>query len=61
MGKVRPEHIKKTARKLLKHFPKRFNSDFENNKRMVTALTDVSSTIRNNRIHRRRKEILAIG
>ena len=50
MGKVRPEYIKKVARKLLKHFPNRFNSDFENNKRVVAALTDVSSTKIRNRV-----------
>ena len=50
MGKVRPDCIKKLARKLVEHFPKRFNSDFENNKRMVAALTDVSSTKIRNRV-----------
>jgi small subunit ribosomal protein S17e len=43
MGKVRPHYIKKLARKLVKRFPNRFNSDFKNNKRMVIALTDVTS------------------
>jgi len=50
MGKVKPDYIKKLARKLVEHFPKRFNSDFENNKRMVDALTDVSSTRIRNRV-----------
>jgi ribosomal protein S17E len=43
MGKVRPGHMKKIAIKLLERFPKRFNSGFENNKRMVDALPDVTS------------------
>jgi small subunit ribosomal protein S17e len=43
MGKVRPDHIKNLARKLLERFPKRFNSKFKNNKKMVEELTDVSS------------------
>jgi small subunit ribosomal protein S17e len=43
MGKVRPHYIKKLARKLVKRFPNRFSSDFENNKRMVIALIDVTS------------------
>jgi small subunit ribosomal protein S17e len=43
MGKVRPDHIKNLARKLLERFPKKFNSNFENNKKMVYELTDVSS------------------
>ena len=50
MGKVRPEYIKKLARKLVERFPGRFNSDFENNKRMVAALTDVTSTKIGNRV-----------
>lgn len=50
MGKVRPDYIKKLARKLVERFPKRFNSDFENNKRMVAALTDVTSTKIRNRV-----------
>ncbi len=50
MGKVRPDHIKKVARKLLELFPEKFNSDFENNKRMVAVLTDVASTKIRNRV-----------
>ena len=44
MGRVRPNHINEVARKLFDRFPKKFNSDFENNKRMVDARTDVAST-----------------
>jgi small subunit ribosomal protein S17e len=50
MGKVKPDYIKKLAKKLIERFPKRFNSDFENNKRMVDALTDVSSIRIRNRV-----------
>jgi small subunit ribosomal protein S17e len=50
MGKVKPDYIKKLARKLVERFPERFTSDFENNKRMVDALTDVSSTRIRNRV-----------
>jgi small subunit ribosomal protein S17e len=50
MGKVRPDHIKNLARELVKRFPKRFNSDFESNKSMVDALTDVTSTKIRNRV-----------
>lgn len=38
------------ARDLVERFPKRFNSDFENNKRKVAALTDVTSTRIRNRV-----------
>jgi len=50
MGKVRPNHIKKLARELVERFPKRFNSDFENNKKMVDTLTNVTSTKIRNRV-----------
>jgi small subunit ribosomal protein S17e len=50
MGKVRPNHIKKLANKLLERFPNRFNSDFKKNKKMVDALTDVTSTKIRNRV-----------
>lgn len=50
MGKVKPECIKKLSRKLVERFPDRFNSDFENNKRIVDALTDVSSSKIRNRV-----------
>jgi small subunit ribosomal protein S17e len=50
MGKVKPDYIKTLAKKLVKRFPGRFNSNFENNKRMVDALTDVSSTKIRNRV-----------
>ena len=46
---VKPDYIKKISRKL-ENFLERFNSDFENNKRMVDALTDVSSTKIRNRV-----------
>ena len=50
MGNVRPDHIKNLARELVERFPNRFNSDFENNKRMADILTDVTSTKIRNRV-----------
>ncbi|MGD9131537.1 MAG: 30S ribosomal protein S17e [Candidatus Bathyarchaeota archaeon] len=50
MGKVRPDHVKNLARELVERFPKIFNSDFGNNKDMVDALTDVTSTKIRNRV-----------
>ena len=35
---------------LVERFPKRFNSDFENNKKMVNVLTDVTSIKIRNRV-----------
>ena len=50
MGKVRPDHIKNLARKLIERFPNRFDCDFENNKKMVDTLTNVTSTKIRNRV-----------
>ena len=50
MGKVRPEHVKRLARQLAEQFPDRFTTDFEKNKELVDALTDVSSTKFRNRV-----------
>jgi small subunit ribosomal protein S17e len=50
MGKVRPDYIKKVARKLLERFPTKFNSNFENNKKWWLLPTDVASTKIKNRV-----------
>ncbi|MFB6471218.1 MAG: 30S ribosomal protein S17e [Vulcanisaeta sp. AZ3] len=48
MGRVRPRYIKNLARRLLEVYPDKFTDDFENNKRIVTDLTDIQSkTVRN--------------
>ena len=50
MGKVRTEHVKRMARELVERFPERFTKDFENNKKLVDSLTNISSTKLRNRI-----------
>jgi len=50
LGKVRPEHVKRLARELAGRFPDRFMTDFEKNKELVDALTDISSTKFRNRV-----------
>jgi len=50
LGKVRPEHVKRLARKLVERFPDRFTTDFEHNKKMVDCFTDISSTKFRNRV-----------
>ncbi len=50
MGNIRPTYIKRVALELVKKYPKAFNADFENNKVLVTRLTDVYSTSMRNRI-----------
>jgi len=43
-GKVRTELEKKIARELVERFPDKFTTDFENNKKLVESLTNISST-----------------
>ena len=50
MGKVRTEHVKRMARELIERFPDKFTTDFENNKKLVDALTNISSTKLRNRV-----------
>ena len=50
MGKVRTEQVKRIARELLNRYPDKFSTDFENNKKLVNALTNISSTKLRNRI-----------
>jgi len=50
LGKVRPERVKKIAKELLKRYPDKFNTDFENNKKILQTLTKTSSVRLRNRI-----------
>lgn len=50
MGKVRPEQVKKVARKLIKRYPDKFTTDFEDNKKLVESLIQIPSTKLRNRI-----------
>ena len=50
MGSVRTEHIKRTARELVKRFPDKFSHDFESNKRMVDMLIHGGTTKVRNQI-----------
>jgi small subunit ribosomal protein S17e len=50
LGKVRTEQVKRIARQLLDRYPNKFTADFENNKKLVDALTNISSTKLRNRI-----------
>jgi small subunit ribosomal protein S17e len=44
LGSVRTEQIKRTARELIRRFPDKFSNNFEENKRMVTMLTQGATT-----------------
>jgi small subunit ribosomal protein S17e len=48
LGKVKTEQIKKTGKELMTRFPNKFSSDFEENKKLVSALvTDTTTRVRN--------------
>ena len=50
MGNVRPERVKRIARELLKRYPDKFTTDFENNKKLLASFTNISSLKLRNRI-----------
>ena len=50
MGKVRSERVKRIARELVKRYPDKFTTDFEDNKKLVESLVNISSTKLRNRI-----------
>ena len=50
MGRIRPTYIKRVSIELVNKYPEIFTEDFENNKELVSSLTDVSSVVMRNRI-----------
>ncbi len=44
MGKVKTEQIKRLAKELIARFPDKFNTNFDDNKRMVSELTKGATT-----------------
>jgi small subunit ribosomal protein S17e len=50
LGKVRTEQVKRIARQLLDKYPNKFTADFENNKKLVTEFTNISSIKLRNRV-----------
>lgn len=50
MGNIRPTYIKRIALELVQKYPTVFNDDFENNKALVSRLTNVESVSMRNRI-----------
>lgn len=50
MGRVRTEQIKRIARELLRRYPEEFSKDFEENKRVVDALTQGTTPTMRNKI-----------
>ncbi|MFP3985686.1 MAG: 30S ribosomal protein S17e [Candidatus Bathyarchaeia archaeon] len=47
---MRPEHVKQTAREIMKLYPTKFTSDFQSNKKVLASLTKISSAKLRNRI-----------
>ncbi|MCS7118504.1 MAG: 30S ribosomal protein S17e [Archaeoglobaceae archaeon] len=48
MGTVKPAYIKVIATELMKKYPETFTSNFDENKKLVSQLTNIKSkTIRN--------------
>jgi len=43
LGNVRPERVKRIARELLRRYPDRFTADYEENKRVLVSLVNISS------------------
>jgi small subunit ribosomal protein S17e len=50
LGKVRTEQVKRIARELLDMYEDKFTTDFEANKKLVVALTNISSKKLRNRV-----------
>lgn len=50
MGNIRPTYIKRIAIELMEKFPDSFTTDFNENKKMVGQLTDISSNTMRNRV-----------
>ena len=50
MGNIRPTYIKRVAIDLVKKFPDKFTADFQQNKIMVSQLTDITNIKMRNRV-----------
>ena len=44
MGKVKTEQVKRLAKELIKRFPDKFSTSFDDNKHMVSQLTEGATT-----------------
>ena len=47
---MRTEQVKRIARELVERYPDKFTANFENNKKLVESLTNISSKKQRNRI-----------
>jgi small subunit ribosomal protein S17e len=53
--------VKRIARELVEKFPDKFTTDFENNKKLVESLTNISSARLRNRIAGYTTRLLAVS
>ena len=44
MGKVKTEHVKRLAKELIRRYPDKFSTNFDDNKHMVGELTKGATT-----------------
>lgn len=61
MGNVRPEQIKKVARELINRYPDKFSTDFEQNKKFLEKVAQISTVKMRNRIAGYITRLLAIS
>jgi small subunit ribosomal protein S17e len=61
LGNVRTEQVKRTAKELVRRFPGRFSSNFEENKKVVGKLTEGASVKIRNQIAGYITRYLALG
>jgi len=50
LGNVRPEHVKRIARELLRLYADKFTVNFDDNKEAIQSLTNISSVKLRNRV-----------
>ena len=50
MGKVKTEQVKRVGKELMERFPNKFTTNFDENKRLVDALTQGTTTRVRNQI-----------
>jgi len=50
LGNVRPEHVKRVARELLRRYADKFTTNFDENKEIIQSVTNIASTKLRNRV-----------
>jgi len=50
LGNVRPEKVKRIARELIRRYPDKFTSNFEENKKVILSVANIPSAKLRNQI-----------